>query len=65
MQYQLLVGKIPVIFVSRFRKKFKTKKKEDKYTKDEKKKKSYADVVNCTHVNNINLPDIYLDLLKG
>lgn len=54
-----------MIFVSRFRKKFKAKKKEDKYTKDEKKKKSYADVVNCTHVNNINLPDIYLDLLKG
>lgn len=42
----------------------KAKKKEDKYAKDEKKKKLYADVVNSTRVNNINLPDIYLDLLK-
>ena len=29
------------------------------------KKRSYMDVVNSTHVNNINLSDIYLDLLKG
>lgn len=42
----------------------KAKKKEDKYAKDEKKKKLYAGVVNSTRVNNINLPDIYLDLLK-
>ena len=29
------------------------------------RKKSCADVVNRTHVNNINLSDAYLDLLKG
>ena len=49
----------------RFRKKSQAKKKEDKYAQDEKKKRSYADVVNGTHVNNINLSYIYLDLLKG
>ena len=27
-------------------------------------KRSYADVVNSTHVNNVNLSDMYLDLLK-
>ena len=29
------------------------------------RKKSCADVVNRTYVNNINLSDVYLDLLKG
>ena len=36
-----------------------------RYAQDEKKKGSYVDVVNGTHFNNINLLDIYLDLLKG
>lgn len=67
VQYQLLVGKIPVIFVSdnNILGKSWRQRRKDKYAKDEKKKKLYADVVNSTHVNNINLPDIYLDLLKG
>ena len=29
------------------------------------RKKTCADVANRTHVNNINLSDVYLDLLKG
>ena len=49
----------------RFRKKSEAKKKVDEYAQDEKNKRSYADVVNSAHVNNINLSDIYLDLLKG
>ena len=49
----------------RFRKKSEAKKKVDEYAQDEKKKRSYADAVNSTHVNNINLSDIYLDLLMG
>ena len=49
----------------RFRKKSGAKKKVDEYALDEIKKRSYADVVNSTHVNNINLSDICLDLLKS
>ena len=45
----------------RFRKKLEAKKKEDEYDHDEKKKRSYADVVNSRHVDNINLSDINLD----
>ena len=37
----------------------------DEYAQNEKKKILYADVVNSAHVNNINLSDIHLDLLKG
>ena len=42
----------------RFRKKSEAKKKVDEYTQDEKKKRSYVDAVNSTHVNNMNLSDI-------
>ena len=48
-----------------FIKKLETKKKNDEYAKNEKIKRSYADVVNSTHVNNINLSGMYLELLKG
>ena len=48
-----------------FRKKSEAKKKVDEYAQDEKKKRSYADPVNSTHVNNINLSDIYLHLLMS
>ena len=43
----------------RFRKKSEAKKKVDEYAQGEKKKISYSDVVNRTHVDNINLPDIF------
>ena len=42
----------------RFRKKSEAKKKVDENAQDEKKKRSYADMVNSRHVNNINLSGI-------
>ena len=47
-----------------FRKKSGAKKEVDENPQDERKKRSNADVVNSTYVNNINLSDIYLDLLN-
>ena len=49
----------------RFREKSEAKQKVGEYAQDEKKKRYFADVVNSTHVNNINQSNIYLDLLKG
>ena len=43
----------------RFRKKSEAKKKVDEYAQGKKKKRSNVDVVNRTHVNNINLSDIF------
>ena len=42
----------------RFRKKSEAKKKVDENAQDEKKKRSYADMVNSRHVNNINMSGI-------
>ena len=47
----------------RFREKSEAKQKVGEYAQDEKKKRYFADVVNITHVNNINQSN--LDLLKG
>lgn len=49
----------------RLRKKSQAKKKDDEYTQNEKNKRSYVNVVNSIHVNNINLSDMLIDLLKG
>lgn len=43
----------------------KKSEEEDEYARNERKKRLYADVVNSTDVNNINLSVTYLDILKS